>query len=534
MLLCVLLLPLSALAALSPYSPQDLLSRPKYSIVLRPPEIDHVRNSSLFSEIPPPYAESELVTSHPSSVKKDNGKSHILKTETGQSFLCEVPERKEPLEELIPEERKAMSELERREERERGTKRGMELLEPLKGTCLYNRNGWFTYSFCHGTQIRQFHEIRPTPQQIQQLAATNPNQVMLPVEDLENDIYVLGNYPMEVGKQDDQTKEIITLSPEVEEAGRSALFNGPRGGGARYLIQRWEGGTECDMTGNFRAVEVQFHCNAQSMDRIFLIREVAICQYIVVIHTPRLCGDPLFAPPQPSPATEQESQEIICKPVVDDDFDLKAYLMERKEEEKAAAAQGTGDLYLDAEGNEVTIPEDLIEETIVVVYDPVTGGFKVDPSQSSSSASLSDNDEVSEEDLKEMVKAMRDSMIKALSPNKNGERDDNRESPSVSNPTGLGVDQKLNSLLKNFLQNNDPDPTPTPESTLMNSKPPLKKMVENQWRLTKIDMSDPTLNVGSPKVEKVRGRERGSKAQEQLREVYGRSDKTKKKDREEL
>lgn len=71
---------------------------------------------------------------------------------------------------------------------------------------------------------------------------------------------------------------------------------------------------------------MQFHCNAQSSDRIFLIRETAICEYIMVIHTPRLCGVPIFAGSSSSDesagsGTKKKAVSVIdCRPIVKDDY----------------------------------------------------------------------------------------------------------------------------------------------------------------------------------------------------------------------
>ena len=59
--------------------------------------------------------------------------------------------------------------------------RSWSLLQPLAGTCLYvcyllplestyslnpfsqqHRQGWFTYSYCHNDEIRQFKEVIPS------------------------------------------------------------------------------------------------------------------------------------------------------------------------------------------------------------------------------------------------------------------------------------------------------------------------------------------------------------------------------------
>jgi protein OS-9 len=58
----------------------------------------------------------------------------------------------------------------------------------------------------------------------------------------------------------------------------------------------------------------QFHCNPNTADRIGMIKEVAICSYLMVIHTPRLCDDVAFLPPQ-----ESKANTIACREILRDD-----------------------------------------------------------------------------------------------------------------------------------------------------------------------------------------------------------------------
>jgi protein OS-9 len=85
-------------------------------------------------------------------------------------------------------------------------------------------------------------------------------------------------------------------------------------GESRYLVQRLSGGTKCDLTGRDRRVEVQFHCNTQPpTDRITLIKETSTCAYLMVIHTPRLCNDVAFLPPQ-----KDSPNAVSCTPILDE------------------------------------------------------------------------------------------------------------------------------------------------------------------------------------------------------------------------
>lgn len=84
----------------------------------------------------------------------------------------------------------------------------------------------------------------------------------------------------------------------------------------------------CDLTGVERRIEVQFHCNPGSPDKISMMKETAACVYLVVVHTPRLCNDVAFMPAQMDKPNAITCQEIVAK-------DDESYWKQRK----AAKAQ---------------------------------------------------------------------------------------------------------------------------------------------------------------------------------------------------
>jgi len=67
------------------------------------------------------------------------------------------------------------------------------------------------------------------------------------------------------------------------------------------------------MTGKRREVEVQFHCSMEMTDHILFVKETKICSYVLVIHTPRLCGEPGFK----SRRDAEEQARIRCREIVD-------------------------------------------------------------------------------------------------------------------------------------------------------------------------------------------------------------------------
>ncbi|KAI1795756.1 glucosidase II beta subunit-like protein-domain-containing protein [Ganoderma leucocontextum] len=172
------------------------------------------------------------------------------------------------------------------------------LLQPLSGTCLYHRQGWFTYSYCHNSHVRQFHELHH-----QHIPTTGEYK---PEEDPEWEAYTLGRAPptLETGA------ELTTA-----ETAAAANLELARGAGSRYLVQRWGDGTYCDKNGRKREVEVQFHCSMTMTDTILFVKETQTCHYVLHIATPRLCGEPGFK----SRIDAEEEHYIRCREVVSAD-----------------------------------------------------------------------------------------------------------------------------------------------------------------------------------------------------------------------
>ncbi|EPQ58204.1 hypothetical protein GLOTRDRAFT_126693 [Gloeophyllum trabeum ATCC 11539] len=103
------------------------------------------------------------------------------------------------------------------------------LLQPLSGTCLYHKQGWFTYSYCHNSHVRQFREMphaHPHP----------------------------GGYRPEEDPDSTPCPEPGAELTVSEEAALAADVELARDAGSNYLVQRWGDGTICDKTGKHRKV----------------------------------------------------------------------------------------------------------------------------------------------------------------------------------------------------------------------------------------------------------------------------------------
>lgn len=273
------------------------------------------------------------------------------------------------------------------------------LLNPLKKVCLYHTTDWFTYSFCHGREIRQFRRLGPQTAAHKAFkaagggeagkkaaieAAEKLNRLQHPVDDPDYPAYILGRWtrqnevivgddqsrpsrqqqPLDTDTaQDDATTGVavssnrgmpsvinsagLDLVEEVQfgdwdeeelfaaetkalahfkdssnnhaiEATRtSASASGHESQRHRFLTQRWTNGTMCDINRQPRSVEVQFHCSNRKPleDRIVMFKETTICNYVLIIETPRLCADPAFGSEK-----EEVPLPILCHQVVQDSY----------------------------------------------------------------------------------------------------------------------------------------------------------------------------------------------------------------------
>ncbi|KAL4996568.1 protein OS-9 [Aspergillus recurvatus] len=207
----------------------------------------------------------------------------------GQRYLCQIPVVEEGDSNRTKVE---VNEEEERKELARATDRGLELLREMEGKCLYYISGWWSYSFCYMNQIKQFHAL-PSGGGIPSYP---------PQEDHTTHSFILGRFPQEGQGEGEGAMSEKTTTDLAELQTK---------GGSRYLVQRLESGDQCDLTGKSRKIEVQFHCNPQSTDRIAWIKELYTCSYLMLIYTPRLCNDVAFLPPQQEEVHTIECREIL-------------------------------------------------------------------------------------------------------------------------------------------------------------------------------------------------------------------------------
>lgn len=151
-----------------------------------------------------------------------------------------------------------------------------ELLSPMKDApCLLKTKDWWTYEFCYGRHIQQYH---------------------MEDSEIKGEVLYLGYY-----------QSAFDWDDETAKASKQHRLK-------RYHSQTYGNGSKCDLNGRPREAEVRFLCDEGagiSGDYIDRVDEPLSCSYVLTVRTPRLCPHPLLRPP-PSAAP----QAILCHPAL--------------------------------------------------------------------------------------------------------------------------------------------------------------------------------------------------------------------------
>ncbi|SPQ27072.1 32a4ba1a-127b-4cfe-9ede-0615152c5c09 [Thermothielavioides terrestris] len=281
-------------------------------------------------------------------------------------YLCSVPVIAPPP--VLNETATELAKAEEARELSRASARGWELMSGLEGQCMYFVSGWWSYSFCYGKGVVQFHSSSNT-------------QGGLPVRDQNTQEYILGR----ADKSWDPSEPAGSPSRGGGAAGQTKTLPPPNGqlqikGDQRYLSQRLEDGTICDLNNRPRTIEIQYHCSPGiSTDRIGWIKEVTTCTYLMAVYTPRLCADVAFQPPN-----ETRAHPIRCRQVIGSEDEESAWRYHKRLEAgalfrtpKGKATTGTNTPPTTANGNSNNNPLDDKQFPGITVGGVVVGGKKL-------------------------------------------------------------------------------------------------------------------------------------------------------------
>uniref|UniRef100_UPI00398EFB6C protein OS-9 isoform X2 n=1 Tax=Pristiophorus japonicus TaxID=55135 RepID=UPI00398EFB6C len=148
-----------------------------------------------------------------------------------------------------------------------------ELLKPMHAApCLVKTKDWWTYEFCYGQDIKQYH-----------------------AEDSEvkGDVMYLGFYESE-----------FDWNNETAKASKQHKLK-------RYHSQSYVNGSKCDLNEKPREAEVRFMCEEGSGDYIARVDEPQSCNYVLTVHTTRICHHPYLRP-----TIVSKPQPIQCQPAL--------------------------------------------------------------------------------------------------------------------------------------------------------------------------------------------------------------------------
>ncbi|XP_031318184.2 protein OS-9 isoform X7 [Camelus dromedarius] len=179
-----------------------------------------------------------------------------------------------------------------------------ELLSPMKDApCLLKTKDWWTYEFCYGRHIQQYH---------------------MEDSEIKGEVLYLGYY-----------QSAFDWDDETAKASKQHRLK-------RYHSQTYGNGSKCDLNGRPREAEVRFLCDEGagiSGDYIDRVDEPLSCSYVLTIRTPRLCPHPLLRPP-PSAAP----QAILCHPALQPE-EYMAYIQRQAVDSKQHGDRATGELH---------------------------------------------------------------------------------------------------------------------------------------------------------------------------------------------
>ncbi|KAI1891166.1 hypothetical protein AGOR_G00162140 [Albula goreensis] len=148
-----------------------------------------------------------------------------------------------------------------------------ELLKPMySAPCLVKTKDWWTYEFCYGQHIRQYH---------------------LDDSEIKGDVLFLGYYESE-----------FDWNNETAKASKQHRLK-------RYHSQSYVNGSKCDLNGKPRETEVRFLCEEGSGDYVARVDEPQSCRYVLTVHTTRTCHHPFLRPPSTA-----KPHGITCQPAL--------------------------------------------------------------------------------------------------------------------------------------------------------------------------------------------------------------------------
>ena len=180
-------------------------------------------------------------------------------------------------------------------EEEKTVKQVHQVLNKLNGICTQVHKGWWSYEWCHGAKVTQFHVHveKGKTQQIQTESVTNLGEYS------SSNVYTDGD--------PEDKKEINRIVAEkIKEIQGESDEDEPKE--LAVVVHEFEGGAICEETGKPRRTQVTLKCCpfkrmnrlkravllhgqavASNIAAITKMQETSVCNYSIEVCTPLLC-----------------------------------------------------------------------------------------------------------------------------------------------------------------------------------------------------------------------------------------------------
>jgi protein OS-9 len=203
------------------------------------------------------------------------------------------------------------------------------LLEPLRSNCIYRIEGWWTYEFCYGQHLLQFHQDGD-----QRLSSFILGRAPIePLVDSDDDLQIVGSDDEEATSRSGGSDAGGDGSSTVKSP--KSVFDPSQGSEQKYYSITYKEGTICDLTKEPRTTEIQFICSPQHrVSTILSIKEPSSCHYVVSVATSLLCKHPDYRP------EEVVSNAILCTEILEDGKSEEAEAEAEVQEERSDSASG--------------------------------------------------------------------------------------------------------------------------------------------------------------------------------------------------
>ncbi|EDQ87777.1 uncharacterized protein MONBRDRAFT_26903 [Monosiga brevicollis MX1] len=188
-----------------------------------------------------------------------------------------------------------------------------QLLSVFGDTCVYRLEPYWTYEFCFGKHVRQYHEETYTSGQKKKLKVTE---------------YFLGRAPTQAPLSEPPVSGTMLVEDDK----------------SKYYSEEYGHGDTCDLTGEPRVTEVRFVCNPEQTHVFLELSETTTCRYQALIATSHLCDHADFveleAPVSPIhcvPEPDSPEQPVALQHMMAQEQSYREEAMLRVSQEREAA-----------------------------------------------------------------------------------------------------------------------------------------------------------------------------------------------------